>query len=409
MAAGGIHDHVGGGFARYATDATWRVPHFENVREMQHPDGGFFSSQDADSEGVEGKFFTWEWEELVDVVGEPVAAAFGATSVGNWEGTNVLWRPEPVDAVAARFGVEAADLRTRLEAARTTLFRTRERRVRPGTDDKVLTAWNALAIRAFAEAGRAFAEPDLLSTATRCADFVWDHLRDQSGRLLRSWRNGSAGGPGFADDYALLSLALITLFETTADVRWFRAARWLGDELIRLFHDEAGGGFFQTGSDAERLVVRPKDLYDNAVPSGNSAAAEALLRLALFTGEAAYERAGVSALRLVRDVMARAPTGFGHALSALDLYLGPSREIAIVGQPSEPATVALLDEVFRARYLPNAVVAVSGSDDGAAAEVPLLRDRTRIGGRPTAYVCERFSCRMPVTDPPAFAEQLVAG
>ena len=443
IAAGGIHDHVGGGFARYSTDATWRVPHFEKMlydnaqlaqlyarswlltrdarhreiasstlaylaREMQHPDGGFFSSQDADSEGVEGKFFTWEWSELVDLVGEPVAAAFGATSVGNWEGTNVLWRPEPVDVIAARYGMDAEDLRTQMDAARSALFRARERRVRPGTDDKVLTAWNALAIRAFAEAGRAFGEPELVRTATRCAAFVWDNLQDERGRLLRSWRNGSAGGPGFADDYALLSAAMLTLFETTADVRWFRAARWLGDELIRLFHDEAGGGFFQTGSDAERLVVRPKDLYDNAVPSANSAAAEALLRLALFTGEAGYERAGVSALRLVRDLMAHAPTGFGHALSALDLYVGPSREVAIVGEPTESATVALLDEVFRVRYLPNAVVAASAPDDGAADEVPLLRDRPQIEGRPTAYVCERFSCRIPVTDPPALAEQLVA-
>ncbi len=205
------------------------------------------------------------------------------------------------------------------------LFEIREGRVHPATDDKVLTAWNALAIGALAEAGRVFDEESYVREAVRCAEFVLTHLRDERGRLLRSWRNGTAGRPGFADDYAVMASACLTLYETTFELRWFEEAGALAGELLRLFHDDERGGFFQTGSDAEALVLRPKELYDNATPSGNSVAADVLLRLALFTGDAAYEHAGVSALRLIRDAMAGAPTGFGQALCALDLYLGPSQ------------------------------------------------------------------------------------
>jgi len=442
MADGGMHDQIGGGFARYSVDQAWHVPHFEKMlydnaqlaqlytrawlvtrderwhdvavdvveyllREMQHPEGGFWSSQDADSEGVEGKFFVWSWDELVELVGEPIAVAFAAEPKGNWEGTNVLWHPVPIADVAPRFGAEPEELSAQVDDARRVLFETRATRVPPGTDDKVLTAWNALAIRALAEAGRAFDEPGYVEAAVRCARFIWRHLRADDGRLLRSWRNGTVGGPGFVDDHALLATALLTLYETTADIEWFAAARRLGDDLIALFHDPERGGFFQTGSDAERLVVRPKDVDDNAVPGGNSAAAEALLRLALFTGEPEYERIAVSALRLVRDAMGSAPSGFGHALSALDLYLGPSREVAIVGSPDDPATGALTDQVVRVRFLPNVVLAVAAPDDAAAGRsVPLLADRVQIDGVPTAYVCQRFTCRLPVTAPEDLAAQL---
>jgi uncharacterized protein len=426
MAGGGMFDQVGGGFARYSTDGAWMVPHFEKMlydnaqlallyarawlvtrndgcreissrtleyllREMRHPEGGFFSSQDADSEGVEGKFFVWSWEELVSLVGEDAAEAFGATRAGNWDGTNVLRAP---------IGDGNWD------EARSRLFDAREARVRPALDDKVLTAWNALAIRAFAEAGRIFDEPTYVEAAVRCADFVWSHLRDEGGRVLRSWRDGVAGVRGFADDHALLAGAFLTLYETTADLRWFVAARELCDTLIDLFADQERGGFFQTGSDADELVVRPKDLYDNAVPSGNSAAADALLRLALFTGEGRYEDAAVAALRLVRDVMTSAPGGFGQALCALDLYLGPSHEVAIVGDPEAADTRALVDEVVRARWRPNLVLAVTSPYDLDAAEiVALLADRRAIDGKPTAYVCQGFVCRLPVTGPEELAAQ----
>ena len=445
MADGGMFDQLGGGFARYSTDPAWHVPHFEKMlydnaqlaqvyarawlvtkndryrgvatetldyllKEMQHPGGGFWSSQDADSEDVEGKFFTWTWSELVGLVGEAVAAVFGATPEGNWEGTNVLWRPLAVAAVAADAGRTAEGLAVEVEDARRVLFEVREGRVHPATDDKVLTGWNALAVRALAEAGRALDAPEYVEAAVRCAEFVLEHLRDERGRLLRSWRNGVADVPAFADDHALLAAACLALYETTFELRWFEEARSLADELIRLFGDEERGGFFQTGSDAEALVVRPKDLYDNAVPSGNSAAAEVLVRLAMLTGEDSYELAAVDALRLIRNAAAAAPTGFGTALCALDLYLGPSKEIAVVGDPGSEDTLALIREIRTARFLPNAVLAVAAPGDERSRDaIALLSDRPAIDGRPTAYVCERFACKLPVTTPEALAEQLRTG
>jgi uncharacterized protein YyaL (SSP411 family) len=431
MASGGIYDQVGGGFARYSTDAAWHVPHFEKMlydnaqlaqlytrswlltrdqryeqiaietldyllREMHHEEGGFFSSQDADSEGVEGKFFTWTWEELVGLVGEDHAMAMGATPEGNWEGTNVLWLPG---------GSEPSDLD--LTGVRRTLFEARETRIRPETDDKVLTAWNAMAITALVEAGRAFDQPRFIEAAEGCARFVLQKLRRADGRLLRSWRNGVPGRAGFCDDHALLASACLTLFSTTGMVGWFREAVGLLDALVELFHDTERGGFFQTGSDDDTLVLRPKELYDNAVPSGNSVAADVLQRVAHLSGETDREDIGASAIRLVRDALGKAPTAFGHALCALDLYLGPSREVAIVGDLEDERTRSLVNEVHRARFLPNVVVAVGDPRDGAVAEtVGLLHDRTQMDGRPTAYVCQRFTCRLPVTRPEDLADQL---
>jgi len=263
-----------------------------------------------------------------------------------------------------------------------------------------------MAIRALAEAGRAFDEPSSIEAATRCASFVMTHLRDEGGRLLRSWRNGVAGGPAFCEDHAQFASACLTLYETTHDLAWFTAARETADAMVRLFADTERGGFFVTGSDADALVVRPKDLQDNAVPSGNSVAAEVLLRLSHLTGEASYEEAGGSALRLVRDVMGRVPTGFGHALCALDLSVGPVSEVAIIGPPDAAETRAMVREV-QARFLPNAVLAVAAADDAAAyAAITLLQGRTGVGGVPTAYVCERFTCQLPVTHPHQLASQL---
>jgi uncharacterized protein YyaL (SSP411 family) len=306
--------------------------------------------------------------------------------------------------------MDLGSLERDLDAARARLVELRETRVRPATDDKVLTGWNAMAISALAEAGRAFGEPAFVDAAVRACDFVLEHLRDDRGRLLRSWREGTSQIPAYADDHALMADACLTVYETTFDLRWFREARALGDELLRLFWDRERGGFFQTGSDAEALVVRPKELYDNAVPSGNSAAADVLQRLALLTAEAEYERAGLSALRLVREPMAQAPTGFGAALCALDLYLSPAREVAVVGDLDDERTRALAAEVTSARFLPNHVLAVAAAEDRAAFEaVELLRDRVRIEDRPTAYVCEHFVCRLPVTDRGALVAQLTSG
>jgi uncharacterized protein YyaL (SSP411 family) len=433
MAAGGMYDQVGGGFARYSTDASWHVPHFEKMlydnaqlaqvyvrawqvthnerykevatetldyllREMRDPAGGFWSSQDADSEGVEGKFYAWSWDELVDLVGADIAEAFGALPKGNWpeggQGANVLVRPEDVEQV---------------EGGRETLRRARELRVRPATDDKVLTSWNAMAIKAFAEASRVFGRPDYLDAATECAEFVLTTLRDPSGRLIRSWRAGKQGAAGFADDHALMASACLALYETTFQPRWFHEARVLADKLLALFFDEANGGFFQSGSDAGELVIRPKELSDGAVPSGNSAAAEVLARLALFTGEGSYERAAHGALALVTEAMSRAPSGFGTALCALDLVRGPTIQIAIVGEPSDPRTKELVEAASQ-RYRPNAVLAVaSPADKTSLSSIELLSGRAQVDGSPTAFVCEHFACRLPVTTPEALTAQLPAG
>ena len=424
MADGGMHDQVGGGFHRYSVDRFWHVPHFEKMlydnaqlarvylhawqvtgedrfrwvtqrtldylmREMRHPDGGFFSSQDADSEGAEGTFFVWGWEELVALVGADVATAFGARPDGNWEGTNVLWTPVPFDRLAEELGRPADDLREAVEAARETLAEQRSARVRPGTDDKILTAWNGMAIAALAEAGRILGDPSSLDAARDAASFVLTHLRD-GGRLLRSWREGRTSGPAFADDHALLAEGLLALYEATLDERWFVEARSLADALLDLFLDPDGGGFFQTGSDAERLVIRPKDLYDSAVPSGNSSAADLLVRMWLFTGESRYEQAARAALRPVREAMRRYPTGFGLALSTADTLTSSVPEIAIAGPVDRPDTTALADVVWE-RYLPTRILAA-----GPDGEIPLLRDRPEVDGHAAAYVCERFVCQRPV-------------
>ncbi|HEX2025506.1 MAG TPA: thioredoxin domain-containing protein [Actinomycetota bacterium] len=417
MAAGGMYDVVGGGFHRYSTDRKWLVPHFEKMlydnaqlasvylhahqvtgredyrrvaeetldyllRELRHPDGGFFSSQDADSEGVEGKFYVWSWEELVEVAGEDTARWLGASPSGNWEGSNVLHRT-------------VFDPPAGWQDRQRALRERRSGRIPPATDDKVLTAWNGLAISAFAVTGRALGRSDYVEAATAATDFVLSALRRQDGRLLRAWRDGRTSGPAYADDHALLGLACLDLYETTFDERWFVEGRRLADDLIRLFHDAEGGGFHQTGSDAEGLVLRPKELFDNAVPSGNSAGAALLLRLSLLTGEAEYERVAESALRVVGDLLTRAPTAFGTALGALDSLLGPSREVALIGPPDDPRTEALLDEL-RTRYLPNVVVASGPERDGSP--IPLLEGRTEVNGKPAAYVCERFVCQRPVTE-----------
>ncbi len=377
---------------------------------MRHPDGGFFSAQDADSEGVEGKFFVWSFDELVREAGEDgelVAAHFGVRPEGNWEGTNILWTPLPAERVAGEAGVGVEELRASVERGRRRLLEAREGRVRPATDDKVLASWNGLVITALAEAGRTLDDPRYVEAAETAARFVLSGLRGENGRLLRAWRDGRTSGPAYADDHALMASACLTLYETTFEPAWMQEARALADDLVRLFHDPEGDGFFQTGSDAEELVVRPKEYFDNALPSGNSAAADALQRLALLTGEVEYERAGVSALRLVRDVMGRAASGFGHALCATDLYLSRAREVAVAGDPEDEATRALIREV-RSRYLPNVVLAAGPPDDSDAAKaVPLLEGRPLVEGKPAAYVCERFVCRRPVTDPRELAAQLV--
>jgi uncharacterized protein len=423
MASGGIHDQIGGGFARYSVDVNWTVPHFEKMlydnallaraylhgwqlsggaeggdailrrtaeetldwalREMTGPEGAFFSALDADSEGVEGKFYVWSIDELRDVLGadaDEAIAWFGASERGNFEGANILESrgPEPAPAVRERI--------------RAALMRRRTERIRPGLDDKRLTAWNALMISALAEAGAVLERADYLAAARRAAAFVLDEMRTADGRLLRTYNAGEAKLNAYLEDHAFLVEALLTLYEATFEARWFHAARELADTTIERFGDSDHGGFFQTARDHEQLVARRKEIDDSPIPSGQSSAAFGLLRLAALTGEARYEQAALGVLRLFADLLRRSPLAFGHLLQALDFHLARTQEVALVG-----ADRSALERLVRAQFRPHLVLA--GGDGEDAAGVPLLEGRTPVDGRAAAYVCERFTCQRPVCEP----------
>jgi len=429
MARGGIYDQLGGGFHRYSVDAQWLVPHFEKMlydngqlaslylhgwlafgdpeyrriceetldyilREMTDPGGGFYSAQDADSEGEEGKFFVWTADEMRSVLGAEADAAlryWGVDRGPNFEGRNILWvpgEPEP----------------EHIGPARRKLFQAREGRGHPGRDDKVLASWNGLACRAFAEAGRALDRPEYVAAAARNAEFVLTAMR-ADGRLLRTWKGGQAKLKGYLEDYAMVAAALLDVYEATFERRWLEEARGLAEDMLNLFWDDALEGFYDTGRDHERLVVRPRNLFDNAVPCGSSVAVETLLRLRVFTGEAGYGSKALAALRPMADLMSRYPTGFGRFLGAHDFGLGPVVEVALIARPGD-GLPPLLAEVF-GRYLPNrVVVGMVDGDAKAAAGIPLLEGRTAVAGRPTAFVCHDYACDLPATDPATLARQL---
>jgi uncharacterized protein YyaL (SSP411 family) len=430
MARGGIYDQLGGGFHRYSVDARWLVPHFEKMlydnaqlaslylhawlafgdpeyrrvceetldyvlREMTDPAGGFYSAQDADSEGEEGKFFVWTADEIQAAIpredADLVLAHWGVDRGSNFEGKNILYVPgEPA--------------RERVAAARRALYTVRERRVHPGRDDKVLASWNGLACRALAEAGRALERPDYVAAAVRNAEFVLDAMR-RDGRLLRTWKSGQAKLKGYLEDYAMVAVALLDVYEATFDRRWLDEACSLADDMLRLFWDDEAEGFYDTGSDHERLIVRPRNLFDNAVPCGSSVAVEALLRLAVFTGESRYESKALVSLRPLGDLLSRYPSGFGRFLCALDFHLSPKVEVALVG-PTPESLAPLAREVF-GRFLPGRVATgMAPPDSRAAAGVPLLQDRAPVGGKAAAYVCRNYACELPVTEPAALAHQL---
>ena len=437
MAAGGIHDHVGGGFARYSVDSEWLVPHFEKMlydnaqlariylragqvfdspwftevalstleyldRDLGLADGGFASAEDADSEGHEGAFYVWTEPEIREVLGEHAEFAirrYGVTPGGNFEGATVLHHARLLSEVAEEFGMEIEEAHLLDGEIREELRKARNQRPRPGLDHKVVTAWNGLAIRAFAEAGAVLDRPDLTARAERAAEFVLGALRPE-GRLLRVWAEGEAKVPGFVDDHAAMALACFSLYETTGEVRWFERAADLTRTIGRLFAAE-DGGFHSSGSDAEAVLVRQKDLMDNPAPSGNSLAAEALVRLAAYTADGESLRAAEDAMRATALVIERSPAAVGHMLSVIDFDLAGPAEVAISG-PEAPT----LARVVWAEYRPNLVLALDTRGDGADA-VPLLASRYD-PSTTRAFVCEDFICQAPVDDAGALSEQLDA-
>ena len=446
MANGGIYDQVGGGFHRYAVDAIWLVPHFEKMlydnaqlariyldafrafdeplygriatetleyvaREMTGPEGGFYATQDADSEGEEGKFYVWTPDEVAAVLGEDadlVGRYYDVTARGNFEGKNIFHVPRPAAEVAAEAGVTAEELLATVAAARPKLYAAREQRVHPGCDEKVITAWNGLMLRAFAEGARVLHRPDFREVAERNAAFLLGTLR-RDGRLLRTFKDGQAKLNGYLEDYAFLIDGLIALYGATLERRWIDEALALTETMIAEFADEEGAGFYDTGVGHEALVARPRDLQDGATPAGNSVAADVLLRLGAMTGNEDYTRRAARILGMMAGPMAEQPVGFGRFLSALDVYLATPKEVVLAGTRGDPRLEALADAVY-ARYEPNALVGYADPADPSLAErLPFLAERPPRDGRATAYVCERYACLPPVTDPEALLAQLEQG
>jgi len=446
MRRGGIYDQLGGGFHRYSTDDVWLVPHFEKMlydnallarvyleayqvtgdpayratveetleyvrREMTSPEGGFYSAQDADSEGEEGKFFVWTAGEIAEIAGPSdgplVMDYYGATEAGNFEGSNILRLARTAERVAQTHGVTVDRVHAAVRRAHGALLTERERRVKPGRDEKILTAWNGLMLRAYAEAARVLGRDDYRRIAEQSADFLLSNLRRPDGRLLRTYKDGQAKLNGYLDDYAALASGLLALYETTFEPRIFADACTLADAMLAHFWDDDEGGFFTTSDDHERLVSRPKELFDNAVPAGNSMAVEALARLAALSGRTDYAERAEATLGALTGIVRRAPGGFGRLLAALEFALATPTEVAIVGAPLAPEAEdeRALAAVTRAAYLPNVVVAAArpGAVD---AGIALLDGRDPVDGRAAAYVCQHFACRRPVTTPQELASEL---
>jgi hypothetical protein len=470
MALGGIYDQLGGGFHRYSVDAHWLVPHFEKMlydnaqlallyveafqltgrpfyrrvaeetldyvlREMTHPSGAFFSTQDADSlpyehalsepagkgqghgHKEEGAFYVWSPEEVRDVLGEDAqlfCQIYDVTKRGNFEGKSILNLPRSIDEVARVSGVNAERLEAVRAHGRAALYEARARRPWPALDDKVLTAWNGLMLRAFADAARALGREDYRVAAERNAAFLLDKLvRD--GRVLRTWKAGPEGGQaklqGYLEDYAMLADGLLALYQASYEPRWLLEARRLADELLSLFWSDAIGGFYDSAHDAEALITRPREVADNAVPAGTSVACEVLLKLARLLDLPEYDRRARQVLASLAEPMARYPTAFGRLLCAADFALARVHEVAIVGPRERDDTRALIAELNR-EFRPNTLSALldplAPNAQELALAVPLLRERPMLGEAATAYVCEHFACQMPVAEPQALATQLAA-
>ncbi len=443
MAEGGIYDQLGGGFHRYSTDAKWLVPHFEKmlydnallsrvylhlyqqskdrlarriteetldyvVREMTDPSGGFYSTQDADSEGEEGKFFVWSKQEIIAALGQETGdifcTYFNVTANGNFEGHNILNVQSSLGDLAGD-ETDVEELRRLLDQSRQKLFDIREKRIKPARDEKILTAWNGLMLASFAEASAVLNRDDYLAVAEANAKFILANM-ERDGLLLRTYKDGAARLNGYLEDYACLIDGLISLYEASGKLVWIENAIRLSETMIEQFWDETDGGFYFTGKSHEKLIVRSKDFMDNATPSGNSVAAFALLKLGLLTGNEKYARHCATIYRFLADQIRRYPSALSWALCGLDFYLSKPKEIAIVADGASPELQSLSRSLWET-YLPNRVIAVSTTDHAKAAQkIPLFEGRVAIGGVATAYVCEAYTCQQPVQNGPELLKQL---
>jgi len=436
MAKGGIYDQIGGGFHRYATDNHWLVPHFEKMlyynalliqvylhaylvtgtplfrrvseetidyvlREMTASGGGFYSTQDADSEGIEGKYYLWTLDEITESLGKETAALvnryFGVTREGNFDGRNILH-------IAGSVPAEEPDM---IKQAKSSLLGIRERRARPGRDDKILASWNGLMLSGLAEAATVFKRSDYLEAAAAGGSFLLKSM-NSGGYLRHSYKDGRAGIEGYLEDYALLIEALLNLHQATFSGIWLKEAIRLSEVAIDEFWDESAGMFYDTGKRHQTLFVRPRSTHDGAMPSGSSAAALALMKIARLTGNEHLEHIAAKSLQNVRETMWRYPLFSGHWLCALDFYLSAPKEIAIIGPRHHPATQALLQVLFNDTWLPNKVVAARDPGDSSPVTgLALLENRDMINERPTVYLCERYSCRAPANEPGILRQQLL--
>ena len=439
MAGGGIYDQLGGGFHRYSVDAIWLAPHFEKMlydnaqlirvylhmfqitkndfyeriametleyvkREMLDKSGGFYSTQDADSEDIEGKFFIWKPQEIEAILGEEDAQIFNfyydVSEEGNFEESNILNINYAIPAGARELKISEGKLKEVLQRGREKLFSSREKRIKPFRDEKTLTAWNGLMLAAFAEASGILDNAEYLEIAKKSADFVIGNLQSE-GHLLRTWKDGKAKLNAYIEDYANFADGLIELYQVSGAIKYLLEAKRLAELMISEFWDEETGGFFFTPNDHEELIVRYKDYYDNATPSGNSVAADVFLKVAKLTGDEKYERFASTVLRLTAAQLSRHPQGFGRALSTLEFYLAPTKEVVIIGEKGND-----LEREVMGTYLPNKVLVLSDSPENDADLIPLLQGRKRINGKATAYVCENFVCQRPVTDVRDLIEQI---
>jgi uncharacterized protein YyaL (SSP411 family) len=456
MARGGIYDQLGGGFHRYSVDNYWLVPHFEKmlydnallarlycetyqvtrnpfyrriasetldylISEMRHPQGGFYSTQDADSlpypgasHAEEGLFYVWTPEELRQALGKDAtlfSTIYNVSQQGNFEGRNILHRPRDLSEIARVTGSTVAQLEHLIETGRRRLLEIRAQRPHPFRDEKIISAWNGMALRALAVAAAAFADDTGQSeryreAAQACADMLLTTLRRNDGRLLRSWKDGRSGPLGFLEDYALVIDGLLALHAIDGNPRWMHASLNLAEAMIALFWDAELGGFFDTARDQEALVTRPRDIGDNATPAGNSVATELLLRLAALTGNERYRDMALHIITSLGEMLQRFPAGFGRMLCAADLATASIQEIALIGRPEAADTGALLQAVL-GDYRPHIVLArLSPNDQETTQLSPLLQNRPTIADQATAYVCRNFVCTLPVTTPEALRSQL---